>query len=339
MENNSPMKKQGDICIIGAGPAGINAAVYLAEYGLRSIVIDEAPKAGGAVYRGPFRDHAAAGHLGKKLKIEMDNLQRLLARHAANIEMLTETRVVGFMDNPQRLMVHKDDRGLFALHYKKLIICSGCYERTVPFPGWTLPGIMMLGALQSQVKNSLVKPDKSVILVGTGPLLLVTAKQLHRIGVKVLGIYESGARPQLAKQFPTLIKNLPLVAQGFGYMLFLKKAGIDIHYGWSVMEARGKESLDEVVVAPLDRDRRPILKKSRTIRVNTLGVGFGFISRSCLAKLLGVQMARSEENGLFPRLTCGVGHPCPAFTPQGMWRAHMALTWRRLREKSRLWRC
>ncbi len=296
------MKEQADVCIIGAGPAGINAAGYLAEYGVQSVIIDEAPKLGGAVYRGPFRDNATADHLEKKLKKETENLRSLFAQHSTCIQVLTETRVVGFVGNPRHLMVYNDDMGLHSLHYKKLLICTGCFERTIPFPGWTLPGIITLGGLQSQVKNCLVKPDKSVVLVGTGPLLLVTAKQLHLAGVKVLGIYESGTRLQLAKQFSATMRNLPLVAEGLGYLRFLKKAGIDVFYGWSVVEVHGKDSLDEVVVAPFNSSKKPILEKSKTIPVNTLGVGFGFTSRSRLARLLGTQMVRSEESGSFPKV-------------------------------------
>jgi hydrogen cyanide synthase HcnB len=302
MKNDTLKEKKADVVIVGAGPAGINAACCLAKHGVMSVVIDESSKIGGAIYRGSLRANSVAGYLDKKLKHKMKQFQKLFDQNSKYIEYLKETQVVGFTNNLQHIAMFNEEKGLFTLKYKKLIICTGCYERTIPFPGWTLPGVMTLGGLQLQVKNGQVKPDASVVLVGTGPLLLVAAKQLHLAGVRVLGVYESGTKSQLAKQYRLMIKNMPQVIEGLKYLCFLKKAQIDVHYGWGLVEAIGKEGLNEVVVAPYNSFNQPILEKSTTIHVGTLGVGFGFVSRSRLASLLGVRMERTENNGPFPKV-------------------------------------
>src|SRR3546814_14766869 len=74
--------------------------------------------------------------------------------------------------------------------YSHLVLAAGCHERSVPFPGWTLPGVMMLGGLQLQIKSGVVKPPSPVVITGTGPLLPLVACQLHASGVAVAGVYD-----------------------------------------------------------------------------------------------------------------------------------------------------
>ncbi len=297
-----PRERRVDVCIVGAGPAGINAAAYLSEFGLSSLVVDEASKPGGAVYRGPAREYVTAGHLDVALKNEMKTLSDLHRRHASRVTILSDTRVVGVLDRRKYLMAHNDEEGLFAVRYQYLIISTGCYERTLPFPGWTLPGVATLGGMQSQVKNNLVKPEGPVVLVGTGPLLPVAAKQLHLAGVRVVGIFECGTKRAFAKQLPAIFKNFSIFRDGFDYLRFLKKAKIEVRYGWGLVKAQGNGSLEEVVLAPIGSDGKPNLRKSRTIAVSGLGVGFGFVSRSRVADLLGMEMVRSESEGRSPKV-------------------------------------
>ena len=180
-----------DLAIVGAGPAGLSAALAAASCGLRPVVIDENPAPGGQIYRqlpGDFRvdKPGALGHTYQKG-------QRLLEKaRQADIDMRLGTTVWGLFD-PLTLGL---DRGGSAasVQCEALILATGGYDRAVPFPGWTLPGVMTLGGAQTLVKSQRMLPGSRIVLSGSGPFLLPVASQLIRGGAKIVALLEA-SRP------------------------------------------------------------------------------------------------------------------------------------------------
>ena len=154
-----------DLAIVGAGPAGLSAALAAAACGLRPVVIDENPAPGGQIYRqlpADFRveREGALGHTYQKG-------QRLLARaYQADIDLKLGTTVWGLFD-PLTLGLDRGDSAE-SLHCKALVLSTGGYDRAVPFPGWTLPGVMTLGGAQTLVKSQRMLPGKRIVLSGAG---------------------------------------------------------------------------------------------------------------------------------------------------------------------------
>jgi hydrogen cyanide synthase HcnB len=287
------------IVIVGGGPAGLSAATELATYGLKSVVIDEAPKLGGVIYRGPWRNTDSLPHLDGKLKSAIDSIQNDYKRHFGYINFLSSTRVLG-PDGVNGLLVNSQDK-LSVVNYDHLIIATGCQERSIPFPGWSLPGVMLLGGIQLQLKSGLVRPGKSVVITGTGPLILLVACQLHKAGCEVVGVCEAAKFSELSKEFFSMVNRPLQLLNGLSIMLYLKKTGILVKYGWGIVEARGMHNeVNEVVIAPYNEKWQPEKTKSVSLKADVLGVGYGFTARSQLGQLLGIKMSYDHLCGVIP---------------------------------------
>ncbi len=175
-----------DLLIIGAGPAGMAAALAAAPSGARIAVIDDNPAPGGQIWRdGPL------AHLPKEAR----TLRQAVAQ-ASNIQVFSGTRVVAIA-GPKRLLLEDAERG-WALAYDKLILCTGARELLLPFPGWTLPGVTGAGGLQALIKGGLPVAGERIVIAGSGPLLLASAATARAAGAQVLRIAEQAAVGALA---------------------------------------------------------------------------------------------------------------------------------------------
>ncbi len=174
------------LVIIGGGPAGMTAAIEAARAGLYSTLIDEAPALGGQVYRRPpeafqVQDAQSLGHdfaRGNRLRQEFADV-------ASRVELLSNTAVLGVWSNREILWSSGEGSGV--LKAERLIIASGAYDRPMPFPGWTLPGVMTAGGVQTILKTMRVRPGRRALVAGTGMLILSVAYRLHQAGVNRAG--------------------------------------------------------------------------------------------------------------------------------------------------------
>lgn len=179
------MRTDYDLAIIGAGPAGMAAAVAAADMGARALVVDDQPAPGGQVWRG-VENVAARGETGVFGADYGKGVAAVRRFRHAEVAYLTETRVVGVEqledgDGCELLCLARGRA--FRRRARRLIVATGAYERPTPFPGWTLPGVMTVGAAQTAMKASDLVPEAPFALVGQGPLLLLFAAQLRRAGV------------------------------------------------------------------------------------------------------------------------------------------------------------
>ena len=189
------MNEDFDLLIIGAGPAGMAAALAAAPSGLRIGVIDDNPLPGGQIWRDGVHAHLPA------------NARRHRAALAAaqNIQLFTATRVVAIA-GPQQLLLEDGERAWRA-RYAKLFLCTGARELLLPFPGWTLPGVTGAGGLQALIKGGVPVAGERLVIAGSGPLLLAP-HCLGRVRPTVAALAEQVAaglaavRCQLPQQQP-----------------------------------------------------------------------------------------------------------------------------------------
>ncbi|WP_074227394.1 cyanide-forming glycine dehydrogenase subunit HcnB, partial [Pseudomonas aeruginosa] len=288
--------------IVGGGSAGMAAAIELARRGVPCVLFDEASRPGGVVYRGPLRAGVDPAYLGARYTRMLEKLRRDFSACAGHIDLRLNSRVVG--GDGQRLMVLDEAERLHEVEYSHLLLATGCHERSVPFPGWTLPGVMLLGGLQLQIKSGVVKPLGDTLIAGSGPLLPLVACQLHAAGVRVAGVYEACAFGRMARESLALLNKPQLFLDGLSMLGYLKLNGIPLHYGWGVVEASGEGELAEVTVAPYDEEWRPDLENARPVKASTLAVGYGFIPRTQLSQQLGLEHGFSDDGYL--RAECNV---------------------------------
>ena len=288
------------VVIIGAGTAGLHAAFELAKAGVASLVVDSAPRIGGVVYRGAVRRGSRGDFLNRKLKKTTEFLYSQLKRYEKLIGLRLGSEVVGATGDGRQLALLSRQTSFETLDYNRLIVCVGCYERATPFPGWTLPGVMMLGGAQLQIKNGLVRPGQRMVICGSGPLVPVAALQFSHAGVKVAGLCEANRFSSFVRRSGALLYNTRLAAEGLSTLGRLWLDGVRLQYGWGIVEARGGDLLEEVVVAPYDDKWIPDLARSRVIAADCLATGYGFVPRTELTRLLGVEHKLDAAEGLVP---------------------------------------
>ncbi len=294
------MIRSKPVAIVGAGPAGMSAAISLAECGIRSIVIDENGGLGGQIYRQSPSTLRSSKFTQSKEASRGLQLKQHFQSFTEKIEYLPNTKVWGVWE--KQLAVTGQD-GWHLIDAEHLLLATGAYEYVPPFPGWTMPGVLTPGAAQLMVKSMHIAPGRRVLIAGTGPFLLVVANALHDAGVEVAGVVESVRRSEVFKSLPRLLNNFGLLRQGWDYLRRLGRAGIPIHTGHVVVEAEGQNQVEQVRFAPCHRDWQPDLSRAKTVEVDTLCVGYGFVPRTELAQLAGCEVEwKNELGGWIPRV-------------------------------------
>jgi NADPH-dependent 2,4-dienoyl-CoA reductase/sulfur reductase-like enzyme len=283
------------LVVVGGGPAGIAAATEAARAGLRCLLVDEAPSLGGQIYRQlpePFRakdprrlgrDHARGARLRDALP--------------DSVEVRSRTSVIDIVDG-RRIVCATPDGPTEWVPAERLVIATGAYDRAVPFPGWTLPGVLTAGGAQALLKTMRVRPGDRALVCGTGPLLLVVAGQLHHAGVEVVGVLEAGRSAYTAGTLARSWRSFGLLRDGARYRLDLIRAGIPVRYHHSVVAAYGDDAVAGVGYAPVDPDTwTPDRTRERRVEVDLLVVGYGFVPNVELCELAGCRTVYVTELG------------------------------------------
>ena len=251
-----------DLLVVGAGPAGLAAACRAAQSGLRVIVVDDNPAAGGQIWRGG----------PPEAQVWFERI------HSVDVEVITGASV--FQQPSAGMLLAEVTDGVCELKYSSLVLATGARERFLPFPGWTLPNVMGAGGLQALVKGGLSIEGKRVVVAGSGPLLLAVAAYLRGRGADVLLIAEQASSVQLARFVFGLISK---ASQAFDLKRQLKR--VPYRSGCWVAEAHGKEKLEAVTLVRSG--------KRWQVACDYLACGFHLVPNVELAELLGCVV----ENG------------------------------------------
>ncbi|KIH84706.1 NAD(P)/FAD-dependent oxidoreductase [Pseudomonas batumici] len=258
------MSEHADLLIIGAGPAGMAAALAAAPSSARIVILDDNPLPGGQIWRdGP---QAKLPKQAQRLREQLEN--------CGNVRRHASTRVIACA-GPKQLLVENDERG-WVLGYDKLILCTGARELLLPFPGWTLPGVTGVGGLQALVKGGLPVRDQRLVIAGSGPLLLASAATARHNGARVLRIAEQAGSAAVAAFAAQLPRWPDKLLQSFS--LF------DHHYrtGTHVLAALGTDRLEGV--------RLQQQGKIVELACDRLACGFGLIPNTQLGQALGCEL-------------------------------------------------
>ena len=280
-----------DVVIVGAGPAGMAAALAVADEGFDVIVVDEQARAGGQIFRRP----PAAFDAGQPDYAPYRWAAGLIERFENHPRIFTRFRSTAFgilkeTDNPSgetRLAVALDTpAGGERVEAKRILLATGAYDLPVAFPGWTKPGVMMVGAAQSLLKSQKVLAGQKIVLTGSHPLLLIAAKQPVDAGARVQEIALARGIPsvlELAKSLPAAPGNLSVFGEAIRALATLARARVKISTRTLVTEASGDTAVASVRLARVDRGWKPI-GTEREIPADLLLVGYGFSPSTELAR-------------------------------------------------------
>jgi NADPH-dependent 2,4-dienoyl-CoA reductase/sulfur reductase-like enzyme len=214
-----------DLIIIGAGPAGMAAALTAAKLGLKTALLDEQPRPGGQIYRNVTQVAPdASGILGTDY-LHGRTLAAPLADAGIDRHFATTAWDIAADLTVSALSAERS----FQLRAAQIIVATGAMERASPIPGWTLPGVLNAGAAQIALKSGSAIPAGKIVLAGGGPLLLLVACQLLAAGAEIAGVVETSPPSNRLAAIPYLAQALlapKLLSKGLGMMWRLRRAGV-----------------------------------------------------------------------------------------------------------------
>ncbi|MFK0090738.1 FAD-dependent oxidoreductase [Pseudomonas sp. NPDC090755] len=260
------MSEYTHLLIIGAGPAGLAAALAAAPRAERIVLLDDNPLPGGQIWR--------AGPQAKVPAQARQLREQVLA--CPNVRYYSGTRVIA-QPGPDTLLVEDAERG-WQIRYDRLILCTGARELLLPFPGWTLPGVTGAGGLQALIKAGLPVRDQRIVIAGSGPLLLASAATARDNGAQVLRIAEQASATAVAGFAAQLPRWPHKLLQAFS--LFNRQYRSASH----VLAALGSDRLEGV----------RLMQNGKVVEMacERLACGFGLVPNIQLGQALGCAVAQ-----------------------------------------------
>ncbi|VVN18778.1 Hydrogen cyanide synthase subunit HcnB [Pseudomonas fluorescens] len=274
------------VIIIGAGPAGIRAAQTLVAHGVRPVLLDEAARGGGQIYRrqpANFKRSAVA-------------LYGFEARKAHALHQTIDALREHLEYRPETLVWNAEDGALDTLHeghaarleFSRVIVATGATDRILPVPGWTLPGVYSLGAAQIALKFQGCAIGERVVFAGSGPLLYLVAYQYAKAGAKVVAVLDSSPFSAQARALPGLLSQPATLAKGIYYRSWLTAHGIPVHQGATLKSIDGGQRVRSLIWSNSSGDH--------PLDCDAVAFAHGLRSETQLADLLGCTFSWNPLN-------------------------------------------
>lgn len=247
--SNTGLKQHYSLVVIGAGPAGLSAAVVAAEHGVDVALLDEQSAPGGQIYRAM---ESIPQERAELLGTEYQHGRKLVsAFRDSSVDYFPDTQVWS-LNHKREIGLLRDNAGNkipATITADQVLLTGGAMERPLPFPGWTLPGVMNAGAGQILFKGHGIVPADGVVLAGSGPLLLLLAWQYLYARVKIKAILDLTPMHNHLRALPYLPRALlagHYLLKGLAYKKDLKQAGISTLHNVSDLQAHGKLQLESI---------------------------------------------------------------------------------------------
>lgn len=267
-----------DLIVIGAGPAGLSAAIEAAKCGLRVVVFDENAKPGGQLFK---QIHKFFGSKEHRAKIRGFRIGRELLgeANALGVQVELDSVVMGlFFD--KEITVKKGD----AVRHCKgdaVIIATGASENMVMFDGWTLPGVIGAGAAQTMMNLHSVQPGKKILMLGTGNVGLVVSFQLLQADCEVVALVDAAPR-----------------VGGYGvHAAKVARCGVPFYLSHTIVKAEGEDHVTGVTIGEVDNKFQVIPGTEKHFDVDTICLAVGLSPMSQLAKMAGCEMVDDPKRG------------------------------------------
>lgn len=273
----SPATRHAQVLVVGAGPAGMAAAMAAATSGKRVIVLDDNQAPGGQIWRsgvGAQKNH----------DVHKERLRTAFLR--SGVELLGGRRVVD-APRPGVLRIIAEtypEPAMESFTWDRLVLATGARERFLPFPGWTLPGVFGAGGLQALVRGGYAVKGKRVMVAGTGPLLLAVAVHLQQAGARIVSVVEQAKWGHIASFAIGLWKHPGKAWQGLRYRAALATIPQSLSHWLKTVE----ENESGLSVQLTDG------RRTTTEQCDLLACGFHLVGNTELAMLLGCRVSHGQ---------------------------------------------
>jgi NADPH-dependent 2,4-dienoyl-CoA reductase/sulfur reductase-like enzyme/Pyruvate/2-oxoacid:ferredoxin oxidoreductase delta subunit len=267
-----------DLIVIGAGPAGLSAAIEAARLGMDVAVFDENARPGGQLFKQIHKFFGSKEHHAKERGFRIG--EDLLAdAEKLGVAVHLNATVMGIYEGREVLVKHEDE----TVHAKAdaIIIATGAAENMIPFTGWDKPGVIGAGAAQALMNLQGVMPGKHILMVGSGNVGLVVSFQLLQAGCEVAAVID--AAPRIG---------------GYGvHAAKVARTGVPFYTRHTVVEALGKDRVEGAVIAEVDDHFQPIPGTEKTLDVDTICIAVGLSPMSQLADTAGCDLVLDRKRG------------------------------------------
>ncbi len=268
-----------EILVIGAGPAGLMAAIHAAEAGAQVLLVERADRLGGQLIKQTHKFFGSKAEYAGERGIEIAEKLIASSQESPGITTWKNATVLGIYPDGVVTISYNDE--FCTVKPKKMIVATGASEKTMAFPNNDLPGIYGAGAVQTLMNVYGVLPGKRLLMVGAGNIGVIVAYQLLQAGVEVAGIVE--AAPQVG-----------------GYRVHaakLQRHGVPIYTSHSIKSAHGQSCLEGVTICKLDEKWQPIEGSDQYIPVDGLCLAVGLSPLTELLWQAGCEMKYAGELG------------------------------------------
>ena len=271
--------EETDVAIVGAGPAGLAASIEAAKAGARTALIDENNRPGGQLFKQIHKFFGAKEHYAGVRGYDIG--ERLLSEtRERGVQVHLDTVAFGVYDRTIGLMANQKTTSLRA---KRIILATGAAENPLVFPGWTLPGVMGAGAVQTMMNIHRVLPGRTVLMVGSGNVGLIVSYQLLQAGGEVAAVVEA----------------LPKIG-GYGvHAAKIRRAGVPIMTSHTVTRAEGKTKVEKVTICEIDKKWRTVNGSEQVLDVDLVCIAVGMTALSELAWMAGCRFMYLPQLGGF----------------------------------------
>jgi thioredoxin reductase len=267
------------LVVIGAGPAGLSAAIEAAKAGVKVLVIDENSKPGGQLFKQIHKFFGSKEHKAGTRGFDIGTLL-LEETKRLGIEVWLGTEVCG-IDKNRSIWVVRNGKESINIEAEAIVLASGATENAISFEGWTLPGVMSAGAAQTMINVHRVLPGKKILMLGSGNVGVIVSYQLMQAGAEVVGIVE--ASPVLG---------------GYGvHTAKVRRAGVPFYTSHTIAKAVGKDCVEAVEIVQLDSNWKPVPGTERLLEADTICLATGLTPLVELAWIAGCEFCYIPELG------------------------------------------
>ena len=267
-----------EMVVIGAGPAGLSAAIEAAANGVDVVVFDENDRPGGQLFKQIHKFFGSKEHraMERGFNIGKDLLEEA---KSLGVSVVLNAVVLGIYENGV-MNVMLNDR-VEEVRGERTLVATGASENMIPFPGWTLPGVIGAGAAQTMTNIHGVRPGKRLLMVGSGNVGVVVGYQMLQAGCEVVAVID--AAPKIG-----------------GYAVHAAKIarqGVPFHLSHTVKEAHGSNRVEGVTIIEVDEKWKPIPGTEKSFEVDTICIAVGLTPMTKLLGMSGCKMTYAPVLG------------------------------------------
>jgi len=263
---------------VGAGPAGLAAAVEAASHGVEVVVYDENNRPGGQLFKQIHKFFGSHEHRAKERGYNIGN-SLLAEAQKLGVEVSLSSVVLGIYENGTLNVMIRDR--IEPIKAERTLVATGASENMIPFPGWTLPGVIGAGAAQTMANIHGVRPGNTILMVGSGNVGVIVSYQMLQAGCKVAAVID--AAPEIG-----------------GYAVHAAKiarAGVPFFMSHTIKEAHGKDCVEGATIIGVDADWKPIPGTEKKLDVDTVCIAVGLNPTTQLLRMSGCKMVYSPVLG------------------------------------------